>query len=186
MKRRPWKSAAKICGTLFMPISGAHKILGFLINAAIRMPRLVIAVALLALAALASALTFTGFLVVGVVADYLGTGRIVAGLLLGVVFARFPWISKGKLRIAGLLPPPLRRPLVLALLVLSSVHFLSQGAYAPAVFTGFATAFVLGYPWLRRSMRDRMVSSFARFTGRQPPGSADDMVIDGEIRERKE
>lgn len=151
-----------------------------------RRPKLTLAIALLVLAALASTLTYTGFLVVGVVAEYLGTGRFVAGLLLGVLLARFPSISKGKLRIVGLLPKPARRPLIVGLLALCLLHFLSRGDYVPAGFTGFATAFVLTFPWLRRAMFDRMLSSVFKFTDRQPRKRSDDMVIDGEFRERKE
>ena len=76
------------------------------------MPKLMLAVALQLLVALASTLTYTGFLVIGVLAEQLGAGRIVAGLLLGALFARFPWISKGGLRIVGLLPKIVRRPLI--------------------------------------------------------------------------
>jgi hypothetical protein len=150
------------------------------------MPKLTLAVALLALAALASTMTYTGFLVVGVLADHLGTGRAVAGLLLGGLFARFPSISKGRLRIVGLLPKPVRRPLILGLLALCLVNFMSRGEYVPAAFTGFATAFLLTYPWLRRAIFDRMLSSVFKFAGRNPGKSTDDRVIDGEFREKKE
>lgn len=149
-----------------------------------RRPKLSIAIVLLALAALASTMTYTGFLVVGVVAEYLGTGRVVAGLLLGALFARFPWVRQGKLRIVGVLPKPARRPLIVGILALCLLHFLSRGDYAPAAFMGFTTAFVLGFPWLRRAMFDRMLSSV--FTGRQAPKRTDDMVIDGDFRERKD
>jgi hypothetical protein len=151
-----------------------------------RMPKLTIAVALLVLAALASTMTYTGFLVVGVLADHLGTGRFMAGLLLGGLFARFPWISKGKLRIVGLLPKPVRRPLIVSLLALCLLNFLYRGEYVPAVFTGFATAFLLTYPWLRRAIYDRILSSVFKFAGRNPPKSNDDTVIEGEFREMKE
>ena len=151
-----------------------------------RRPKLAGAVALLVLAALAGTMTYTGFLVVGVLADYLGTGRAVAGLLLGGLFARFPWISKGKFHIAGLLPKSVRRPLVLGLLALCSIHFLSLGEYVHAAFTGFATAFLLAYPWLRRALFDRLLSSVFRFTRQNRPGSHDDRVIDGEFREKDE
>lgn len=151
-----------------------------------RKPRLAIAVALLLLAALASTLTYTGFLVVGVLAEYLGTGRFVAGLLLGVLFARFPSISKGRLRIVGLLPKAVRRPLIAGLLALCMLHFLLAGDYVPAAFTGFAMVFLLAYPWARRTIFDRMLSSVFQFTGRTPARNSDDMVIDGEFREKKE
>jgi uncharacterized membrane protein len=155
------------------------------VTAALRMPKLMIALALLMLAALASAMTYTGFLVIGVLADYLGTGRFLAGLILGVVLARFPWISKGKLRVVGLLPKPVRRPLIVGLLALCLVHVLSQGEAVSAAFIGFATAVVLTFPWLRRVVFDRILSAFKR-PGQQAPQGSDDMVIDGEFRERKE
>lgn len=150
------------------------------------MPKRTIAVALFVLAALASTMTYTGFLVVGVVADHLGTGRVMAGLLLGGLFARFPWISKGKLRIVGLLPKPVRRPLIVSLLALCLLNFLSRGEYVPAALTGFATAFLLTYPWLRRAIFDRTFSSVFKFAGQNAPKSNDGTVIDGEFREKKE
>jgi len=131
-------------------------------------------------------MTYTGFLVVGVLAEHLGTGRVVAGLLLGGLFARFPWISKGKPRIVGLLPKPARRPLMVGILALCLLHFLWQNVYAPAAFTGFAAVFLLTYPSLRRTLVDRMSSSVFKFAGRQRPQSADDMVLDGEFREKKD
>ena len=138
------------------------------------------------LAALASTLTYTGFLVVGVLADHLGTGRVMAGLLLGGLFARFPWISKGKLRIFGLLPKPVRRPLIVSILALCLLTFLARGETMPALFTGFAAAFLLSYPWLRRAIFERVLSSVFTFTGLNRPKSSDENVIDGEFRERKE
>ncbi len=151
-----------------------------------RMPKLAIAVALAVLAALAGTLTYTGYLVVGVVADYLGTGRGIAGLLLGILFARFPSISQGRLRIVGLLPQPARRPVMVSLLALCLSHFLSHGDPVPAGFTGFATAFVLAFPWLRRAVFDRVSSSVFKFAGQNRPRSTDDNVIEGEFRERKD
>ncbi|MCA1247563.1 hypothetical protein LE190_20270 [Massilia oculi] len=152
------------------------------------MPRRTIAVALLVLAALASTLSYTGFLVVGVVATYLEVGRVTAGLLLAALLARFPWIRQGKLRIVGVLPPPARRPFIAGLLVLCLLHFLWWGDYVAAGFTGFATAFLLAFPWLRRAMFDRMLSSVRAFTGRPASGRGGDdgMVIDGEFREKKD
>jgi hypothetical protein len=137
------------------------------------------------LAALASTLTYTGYLVVGVLADYLGTSRFIAGLLLGILFARFPRISNGKLRLVGLLPKPVRRPLIVSIIALCGLTFLVRGDYVPAAFTGFAMAFLLGFPWLRRAVFGRMLSSVFKFTGKNPPNSTDDMVIDAEFRERK-
>lgn len=169
-----------------MAICRRPQILSFFIRTAIRMPKLTIALALLMLAALASTMTYTGFLVVGVLSEYLGTGRVAAGLLLGALFARFPWRVKGRLRIVGLLPKPVRRPLIIGILALCLLHFLALGEYIPALFTGFASAFLLTYPWLRRAMFDRIVSSVFKFTGRHPAKNTDDMVIDGEFREKKE
>jgi hypothetical protein len=147
-----------------------------LIFAAIGRPKLAIAVALLVLAALASTMSYAGFLVIGVLADHLGTSRGVAGLLLGGLLARFPSISKGKLRTVGLLPKPLRRPLIVSLFAFCLLHFLLRDEYVPALFTGFALPFLLGYPWLRKAL----------FTRRNPSGSLDDRVIDGEFKEKKE
>lgn len=169
-----------------MSIFRSTQILRFLLSAALAKPKLAIVVALLVLAALASTMTYTGFLVIGVLAEYLGTNRFLAGLLLGALFARFPWIRKRKLRVVGLLPKPVRRPLIVGLLALCTLHFLSLGGYVPAGFTGFATAFVLGFPWLRKALFDRVMSSVFRFTGRRPTRQVDDRVIDGEFRERKE
>jgi hypothetical protein len=152
-----------------------------------RKPKLTIAAALFVMASLASTMTYTGFLVIGVLADYLGTGRGMAGLLLGVLFARFPWISEGKLRIAGLLPQPVRRPLAVGLLALCFLHFLSRSEYVPAVVTGFATTFLLTFPWLRRAVFDRLLSSVFRFAGQHPAKRTDDdRVIEGEFREKKD
>lgn len=130
-------------------------------------------------------MTYTGFLVVGVLADYLGTGRVMAGFILAALFARFPWISNGKLRLVGLLPKPVRQPLIVSLLVLCLLTLLSRGEYVPASFAGFATAFLLAYPWLRRAVFDRMLSSVFNF-GAGPGKGTDDTVIEGEFREKKE
>lgn len=131
-------------------------------------------------------MTYTGFLVVGVLAEYLGTGRFLAGLLLAALLARFPWVSKGKLRIVGLLPKPARRPLIVCILALCLLHFLSQGEYVPAAATGFATAFLLTFPWLRRTMFDRLRSSVFTSAGQRPFNRSDDSVIEGEFREKKD
>jgi hypothetical protein len=175
-----------MCDILSMSIWRSAEILSFLIGAAIRKPKLTIAVALLLLAALASTMTYTGFLVVGVLADYLGTSRFVAGLLLGGLFARFPWISRGKPRIVGLLPKPVRRPLILSILALCLLHFLWREEYLPASVTGFATVFLLIYPWWRRTIFDRIGSSVFGFTDRKASRSVDDAVIEGEFREKKD
>jgi len=170
-----------------MFIFRSTQILRFLIAAAIRKPKLIAAIALAMLAALAGTLTYSGFLVVGVVAGYLDTGRFLAGLLLGFLLARFPWMSKGKLRIVGLLPKPVRRPFITGLVALCVLHFVWWGEFVAAAFTGFTTAFLLTFPWLRRTVFDRMRSSVFKFAGRNPvKHSDDDMVIDGEFIERKD
>ncbi len=146
-----------------------------------------IAVALIALIALAGTLTYTGFLVVGVLADLLGTGRFVAGLLLGILFARLPSISKGKLRTVGLLPKPARRPVMVSLLALCLLSFLSRGEYVPAAFMVFAAAFILGFPRIRRAIFGRVVSSIFKSPtkqGRQQ--NIDANVIDVEFKEKKD
>jgi hypothetical protein len=143
--------------------------------------------ALLALAALASTMTYVGFLVVGVLADLLGTGRFLAGFLLGVLFARMPWFSKGKLRTIGLIPKPVRRPLILSLLAFCLWTFVTRGGFVAAGFIGFAMAFLLAFPWLKRAMFGRLVSSLfkpaADLSGRR---GKDDRVIDVEFREKKD
>lgn len=132
-------------------------------------------------------MTYTGFLVIGELAHHLGTGRFAAGLLLGALFARVPWIRNGKLRIVGLLPKPVRRPLIVSLLALSLVSFLSRGDWVSALFVGFATAFLLTYPWLRSVLFARISSSVFKFTGgKNPFKRSDDRVIEGEFREKEE
>lgn len=167
-------------------ICRSKKILGFLITAAIRSPKRTLALVLVLLAALASTLSYAGFLVVGVVADHLGTGRGMAGLLLAGLFARFPWIRQRKLRIAGVLPKPARRPLIVSLLAFCLWDFLSRGEALPAAVTGFAGAFALTYPWLRRALVARMRSSVFNFPGKHASNSIDDRVIDGEFREKRD
>lgn len=168
-----------------MPIYRSTQILRLFIGAAIRKPKLVLAVALIVLAALAGTFTYTGFLVIGVLAGYLDTGRFVAGLLLAILFARFPLISQGRLRIVGLLPKPVRRPLIATLLALTLAHFVWHSELVPAAFIGFSLAFVLTFPWLRRALFDRMLSGF-KFPGSQPREPIDGNVIEGEFREKKE
>ena len=150
-------------------------------------PKLTLAVALLVLATLAATMAYTGFLVIGVLAQYLGTSRFIAGLLLGFLFARFPWISKGKPRIVGLLPKPARLPLIATLLALCVLHFLTQGDIASALCAGFTLVFALGFPWLKKRLFARMSSSVFNFgAGRNMAVASDDTVIEGEFRERKD
>lgn len=151
-----------------------------------RTPKVALALVLFVLAILAGTMSYTGFLVIGLLAEHLGTGRFMAGLLLGVLFARIPAISNGKLRMIGLLPQPLRRPLMVSLLVFCLLRFLSVGAYVPVAFTGCTTAFFILFPWLKRTVFDRLRSTVFPFAGKPPARSIDDNVIDGEFREMKE
>lgn len=152
------------------------------------MPKATIAVALLVLVALASVMTYTGFLVVGVLADLLGTGRVITGLLLGILFARLPSFSNGQFRTVGLLPKAARRPVVMGLLGLCLYVFLARGHVVPALFVGFSAAFLLAFPWLRRAIWSRVLSSvFKPFVGDPNRSkSTDDTVIDVEFREKKD
>lgn len=132
-------------------------------------------------------MTYTGFLLVGVLAEQLGTSRFVAGLLLGGLFARFPWVSKGKSRIVGLLAKPVRRPMMVGLLALCLLVFLTQGGVVPALFAGLTMAFVFSFPWLRRLLFARISSSVFNFAaGRNMSVASGNTVIEGEFRERKE
>jgi len=131
-------------------------------------------------------MTYAGYLVVGTVAEYLGMGRAMAGLLLGALFARFPWVVQGKLRVVGLLPGPARRPLMAGLLVLCALRFLVRDDYVPAGVTGFVAMFLVAFPWLRRTVFDRMRSSVFQFAGQRPASPDDGTVIDGEFREKKD
>jgi hypothetical protein len=169
-----------------MSICRRPQILRFLLTAVMRAPKLTIAVALIALAALASILTYSGYLAIGVLADHLGTGRGMAGLLVAVVFARVPWVSRGGVRVVGLLPKPARRPVMVGLFALCCLHFLWRSEYVQAACTGLATAFLLTYPWLSRAVFGRLVSPVFSFAGRNPPQRTDDNVIDGEFREKKD
>ncbi len=153
-----------------------------------RMPKATFAVAFLVLAALASVMTYTGFLVVGVVADLMGAGRIIAGLLLGILFARLPSFSNGKFRTVGLLPKPVRRPIVMGLLGMCLVIFVARVDYVSASFVGFAAVFLLAFPWLRRAVWNWVLASIFKPFGGDPrrPKNADDMVIDVEFTEKKD
>jgi len=152
-----------------------------------RRPKLAIGVTLFVLAALAGTMAYTGFLVIGVVAERLDIHRFVAGLLLGVLFARIPRLSKGKLSTVGLLPKFLRRPVTLGLLALTLLHFLAQGDNVAAAFTSLTAAFLLAFPWLKRAVSGRMVSSLFPFPGKsKPPAGNDGTVIDVEFTEKKD
>lgn len=150
-------------------------------------PRQTVAIVLLVLVALATTMTYTVFQVVGVVAEYLGTSRFVTALLLGALFARFPWISGGKPRIVGLLPKPVRLPVMASLLVLCLLRFLMQGDVVSVVCAGLTMVFLLGFPWLKKRLFARMSASVSNFAaGRKAPVVVDHTVIEGEFREMKD
>jgi hypothetical protein len=151
-----------------------------------RMPKLAIAVLLLALVVLASALSYTGFLVVGIVSEYLGTSRITTGLLIAAIFARLPSIRNEKLRTIGLLPRRARRPITIALLAFCWLITLYRGALVPALFLGFALAFLLTYGRLRKILVSRLISSFSKYpTETKRQHETDNTIIDVEVREKK-
>ncbi len=151
------------------------------------MPRLAIAVLLLALVSLAGTMSYAGYLVVGVVADHLGTSRLLAGLLLGVLFARLPWIREGKLRTIGLLPKRARRPVIVALLAFCLLSFFYRGEWLPMLFLGFAMAFLLAYRRMRKRVVGRATSSLFNFAAAPKHSqSTDNTVIDVEFREKKD
>jgi hypothetical protein len=152
-----------------------------------RAPKIAGAVLLLALVALASTMSYVGFLVVGVLSDYLGTGRIVTGLLLGILFARLPLIRQGKLRTVGLLPRPARRPVIVVLLAFCLLIHFQRGALVPMLALGFAIFFLLAYPRIRKMVVDRAFASvFGSLFKPGQPKSNDASVIDVDFREKKD
>lgn len=165
----------------------SKKILQLIVQGMVRMPRLAALVLLLALGALSSVITYAGYLVLGVVAEFLGIGRFATGLLFGTLFARLPWISQGRVGTVGLLPRNARRPVMLVLLAWCTVNLLYLGEIGSAVFPGFAAAFLLTYSWLRKKGLDR-IWSFLRGSMRGPArqGASDPEIIDVEVREKKD
>lgn len=132
-------------------------------------------------------MSYAGYLVVGVVATHLGTGRLAAGLLLGVLFARLPWVRQGKLRTVGLLPRRARLSVMIALLAFCLLNFLSRGDFMPVLFLGFAAAFLLGYRRVRQMVISRTISSLFKLpAGPAQPKRTDNTVTDVEFRERKD
>jgi hypothetical protein len=150
------------------------------------MPRLAAALLLVLLVALAGSLSYVGYLVIGVIADYLEVGRLLAGVLIGVLFARFPWVRAGKLRTVGLLPKRARLPVMATLLAFCMLHYFYRGEWIPLVFLGFAEAFLLMYPWLKSFTVRRATSLFKASVGPSHAESDDGRVIDVEVRERKD
>jgi hypothetical protein len=161
--------------------------LRFLVQAAVRMPKVAIVALLLVLATLAGIMSYAGFLVVGVVANHLGTGRLMAGLLLGGLFARLPWVREGKLRTIGLLPKRARLPVMVALLAFCLLSYLYQGEVVPMLVLGFAMTFLLIYRRLRQVIVSRAMSSLFKMPpDPNLPKSTDNAVIDVEFREKKD
>jgi hypothetical protein len=157
----------------------SKKILQLIVQGMVRMPRFAALVLLLALAALSSGISYAGYLVLGIVAEFLGSGQSATGLLFGALFARLPWISQGRLGTVGLLPRNARRPIMLVLLTWCIASLLYRGETGSAVFPGFAAAFLLAYPWLRQKALDR-IRSFLQGSMRGPArrGASDPKIID--------
>jgi hypothetical protein len=156
-------------------------------TAAMRMPKLAFAMLILVLATIAGTISYTGYLVVGIVSDYLGTGRFVAGLLLGALFARLPYISQGKLRTIGLLPKHARRPVLVALLAVCLLTLLYRAELVSSVFLALAVSYLLAYRWMRQAFVNRALSSlFGSSLDPARPTSTDATIIDVEVREKKD
>jgi hypothetical protein len=162
-------------------------ILSVLLQFAMRLPRLAIAVLVLALIVVIGILAYATFLVIGTVAEYLGTSRFVAGLMLGVLFARIPWVRQGKLRTVGLLPKAARQPAVISLLALCSLHFLLQDDFGRMTFLGFAAIIPLAFQRMKKRLISRVLSPFLRPSPNTArPQREDENIIDAEFREKKD
>ena len=92
------------------------------------------------------------------------------------------------MRIVGLLPKPARLPVIVGLLSVCLVSFLSRADYVPAAFICFAVVFLLAFPWVKRAIFGRVVSSIFKPPADQQhrPKSSDSTVIDVEFREKKD
>jgi hypothetical protein len=166
--------------------AGVNQILRLLVKVAVRTPKLAVAVSILALVALASTMTYAGYLVVGVISDYLGSNRFIAGLLLGILFARMPYVRQGKLRTIGLLPKNARLPTLVALLAFCLLSFLYRGEMVPMLFLGLAATFLLTIRWLRRTFMNRFASFFTSSLDPAHSRNTDTTIIDAEFREKKD
>ncbi|MES2832608.1 MAG: hypothetical protein V4695_11510 [Pseudomonadota bacterium] len=163
-----------------------------LIDVAVRTPKLAIAIVVMLLVALAGISAYAGYLVIGVVAGYLGTGRFLAGLLLGILFLRLPRVRQGKLSTVGLLPKAARLPIVVALLAASMLNYFYDGnTLAVACLVLAASLLVLGR-WMKFALVSRVSSFFSKSafgTGRSRKADSkidDSTIIDAEFRERKD
>lgn len=151
------------------------------------MPKLAIGAILVALVALSSTMTYAGYLVLGVISSYLGISRIVAGLLLGILFARLPRIQEGKLRTVGLLPKKARLPVMLALLAACFLSFLYRGEMVPMLFVGLAATLLVSLRWMRQLFVKRVLGSLFRSPSEPVHSrSTDKTIIDVEFQEKKD
>ncbi|MBC7416339.1 MAG: hypothetical protein H7327_15535 [Herminiimonas sp.] len=136
---------------------------------------------------MAATSAYAGYLVIGVIAAYLDTGRFVAALILAVVFARFPHVRQGKLRTIGLLPKAARLPVMVTLLALCMGSYLSRGEMVPVAVLGLAAAIVLTFRWIRLTVVNRVTSMLFRQPGPQADRRRiDPTIIDAEFRETKD
>lgn len=151
------------------------------------MPKLALAFFMLALVALASTISYAGYLVVSVISEFLGTGRFAAGLLLGVLFARLPLIRQGKLRTVGLLPGPARLPVTVALLALCLLNYLYRGEMLPALILALVASFLLSYRRMRQALLHRAFSSvFGPAAEPVRASDTDRTVTDVDFREKND
>ena len=168
----------------------SNSILAVLVNIVMRTPRLALAALLLALVALAGTSSYAGYLVIGMVADYLGTGHFVAGLLLGILFLRLPKIRDGTLQTVGLLPKRARLPVVLGLLVVCLALHVQQREAVPVVLLALAAVVLLTFRWMRQAAVKRVTSFVARPDLDERADTTvkriDPDILDVEFREKKD
>ena len=153
------------------------------------MPRLAIALVILALAVVAGISSYAGYLVLGVLADHLGTGRFLAGMLLGILFIRLPSLRQGKLRTIGILPKALRFPLTIGLLALAFANYFPLGEVLPLVGLGLAAALLLASRWIRQLVVGRVASVLSRSRPAGGPANTrriDPTIIDADFTEKKD
>ncbi|NEX61911.1 hypothetical protein [Noviherbaspirillum galbum] len=167
-------------------------LLSLLGMAAVQSPRKVIALVLLALIAVAMTFSYVGYLVITMLSLQFDTSRFLAGLMLGVLFARFPRVREGKLGTIGLLPKPARQPVMAAILVFCLLRYLQGGQAGEAAAIGVGLLLILGFAALRKKLAGRF-NAFKADVFTQPQGNGaargarvDHDVIDVEFREKKE
>lgn len=151
------------------------------------MPRLAITVSLLILIGLVAISAYAGYLVIGMLAEYLGSGRFVAGLLLGLLFLRLPRARDGKLHTVGLLPKKARLPVMAGLLAFCLVSYFQRGEMVPVLFLGLAATFLFTFRWIKQLLANRVLSIFSRSpAGPAASPATDQSVIDVEFREKND